>query len=163
MPRGGIRGGGTNLRALAIRQIKSRLQIDVVTANGTRVLAPGQNFEDLTSAMAQLAVVKKLGIPNIRYLRKKLSVAREFFKKPNHQLHLNEISALIDRAEEACLARVERRKEKKMLRQIVNSKTPAPAAASASTPAAPASSPVALWEKMLQEQKEKDHGTPRQE
>jgi hypothetical protein len=128
MPRGGIRGGGINLRALAIRQLKSRLQIDVVTANGLKVLAPGQNFEDLTSAMAQLAVVKKLGIPNIRYLRKKLMVAREFFKNPNHQLHLNELSALIDRAEEACLARVERRKDKKTLRQIVNGKK-APAAA----------------------------------
>jgi hypothetical protein len=163
MPRGGIRGGGTNLRSLAIRQIKSRLIIDVIAANGTRVLAPGQNFENLTSAMAQLAVVKKLGIPNIRYLRKKLSVARAFFKKPNHQLHLNEISALIDRAEEACLARVERRKEKKMLRQIVNSKKSAPAIASAPAPVALPASPVALWEKMLQTQKEKDHGTPGQE
>src|SRR5258708_18919984 len=111
MPRGGPRGGGINLRSLAIQQLKARLTIDVVTANGTRVLAPGQNFEDLTSAMAQLAAVKKLGTPNIRYLRKKLMVAREFFKKPHQQLHLNEISALIDRAEEACLNRVERRKE----------------------------------------------------
>jgi hypothetical protein len=143
MPRGGIRGGGINLRALAIRQLKSRLQIDAVTAHGVRVLAPGQNFEDLTSAMAQLAVVKKLGIPNIRYLRKKLLVAREFFKKPNQQLHLNEISALIDRAEEACLARVERRKEKKMLRQIVNSKKSAPATTSASAPSTPATSKIA--------------------
>jgi hypothetical protein len=129
MPRGGIRGGGINLRALAIRQIKSRLLIDVVTANGTRVLAPGQSFEDVSAALVQLAAVKKLGTPNIRYLRKKLMVAREFFKKPSQQLHLNEISALIDHAEEVCLDRVERRKEKKMLRQIVNSKKPAPAAA----------------------------------
>jgi hypothetical protein len=118
MPRGGIRGGGINLRALAIRQIKSRLQIDA-----------GQSFEDITAALAQLAAVKKLGVPNIRYLRKKLMVAREFFKEPSHQIHLNELSALIDRAEEACLARVERRKDKKTLRKIVNSKKPAPAAA----------------------------------
>jgi hypothetical protein len=162
MPRGGPRGGGINLRSLAIQQLKARLTIDAVTANGARVLAPGQNFEDITSAMAQLAVVKKLGIPNIRYLRKKLSVAREFFKKPNQQLHLNEISALIDRAEGACRARVERRKEKKMLRQIVDSKKPSQAAASALTPAAPAPSLVASWEKMLQEQKDKN-GTPGQE
>ena len=162
MPRGGIRGGGINLRALAIRQLKSRLQIDAVAANGLKVLAPGQNFEDITSALAQLAAVKKLGVPNVRYLRKKLSVAREFFKKPNQQLHFNEISALIDRAEEACLARVERRKEKKTLRQIVNSKKSAPVTASSSAPAAPAPSPVALWEKMLQEQKDKN-GTPGQE
>lgn len=120
--RGGKRGGGINLRSLAIRQIKSRLRIDAVTASGERVLAPGQSFEELSSAVVQLAAVKKLGVPNIRYLRKKLMVAREFFKKPNQQLHLNEISALIDRAEEACLNRVERRKEKKMLRQIVDSK-----------------------------------------
>jgi len=100
-----------------------------------KVVAPGQNFEDLTSAMAQLAVVKKLGIPNIRYLRKKLSVAQEFFKKPNQQLHLNEISALIDHAEEACLNRVERRKEKRMLQRIVDTKK-SEATASASTPAA---------------------------
>ena len=164
MPRGGIRGGGTNLRALAIRQIKSRLVIDVVAANGTRVLAPGQNFEDITAALAQLAAVKKLGVPNIRYLRKKLMVAREFFKKPNQQLHLNQISALIDHAEDVCLNRVERRKEKRMLQKIVDTKKPAQAAASASAPgaAAPAPSPVALWQKMLQEQKEKN-GTPGQE
>ena len=159
MPRGGIRGGGINLRALAIRQLKSRLQIDAVTAHGVRVLAPGQNFEDITAALAQLAAVKKLGVPNIRYLRKKLTVAREFFKKPNHQLHLNQLSALIDRAEEACLNRVERRKEKKMLRQIVNSKKPAPAAASAPAPAALPESPLELWKAMLakqqQEQQEK--------
>lgn len=146
MPRGGNRGGGINLRALAIRQLKSRLQIDAIAANGTRVLAPGQNFEDLTSAMAQLAVVKKLGIPNIRYLRKKLSVARDFFKKPNQQLHLNEISALIDRAEEACMARVERRKEKKMLRQIVDSKKQAPAAASAPSDTPTTSPKFDPWE-----------------
>src|SRR5258706_15335591 len=113
MPRGGIRGGGINLRALAIRQIKSRLVIDVVVANGTRVLAPGQNFEDITSALAQLAAVKKLGVPNIRYLRKKLLVAREFFKKPNQQLHLNQISALVDHAEQVCSDRMERRREKR--------------------------------------------------
>jgi hypothetical protein len=136
MPRGGIRGGGTNLRALAIRQIKSRLLIDVIAANGTKVLAPGQNFEDITSALAQLAAVKKLGVPNVRYLRKKLMVAREFFKKPNQQLHLNEISVLVDRAEEACQTRVERRQDKKMLRQIVNSKKSAPAPPVADTPAA---------------------------
>lgn len=155
MPRGGKRGGGINLRALAIRQIKSRLLIDVVAANGTRVLAPGQGFEEISSALAQLAVVKKLGIPNIRYLRKKLSVARDFFKRPNQQLHLNEISLLVDRAEEACLARVERRKEKKMLRRIVNSKKPAPAAAPTSTPT---QAPVAaiqearrkLWESIAE-------------
>lgn len=58
-------------------------------------------------------------------------VAGEFFKKPNQQLHLNQIAALVDRAEQVCLDRVERRKEKKMLRQIVNSKKSAPAAASA--------------------------------
>jgi hypothetical protein len=161
MPRGGIRGGGINLRALAIRQLKSRLQIDVVTANGLKVVAPGQNFEDVSAALVQLSAVKKLGIPNVRYLRKKLMVAREFFKKPNQQFHLNEISGLIDRAEEACLSRVERRKEKKMLRKIVNSKNSSPAAASASPAAAPAPSPVALWEKMLQEQKDKN-GTPGQ-
>jgi hypothetical protein len=154
MPRGGIRGGGTNLRALAIRQIKSRLTIDVVSANGTRVLSPGQSFEDISAALVQLSGVKKLGIPNIRYLRKKLMVAREFFKKPNQQLHMNEISTLIDRAEEACLARVERRKEKKTLRQIVNSKKSAPAAASASAPTqAPAASQESrrkLWESIAE-------------
>ncbi len=160
MPRGGIRGGGTNLRALAIRQIKSRLLIDVVTANDTRVLAPGQNFEDITFALAQLAAVKKLGVPNIRYLRKKILVAHEFFKKPNQQLHLNQISALVDHAEQVCLDRVERRKEKRMLHKIVDTKRPAQTAASAA--AAPAPSPVALWEKMLQEQKDKN-GTPGQE
>src|SRR5258708_4230893 len=158
--RGGPRGGGINLRSLAIQQLKARLTIDVVTANGTKVLAPGQSFEDISSALAQLAAVKKLGVPNVRYLRKKLMVAREFFKRPSQQLHLNEISTLIDHAEEACLARVEHRKEKKRLRQIVNSKDSGPA--TASTPAAPASSPVALWEKMLQEQKGKN-GTPGQE
>jgi hypothetical protein len=155
MPRGGIRsGGGINLRALAIRQIKSRLTIDLVSVNGARVLAPNQNFEDLTSALAQLAAVKKLGAPNIRYLRKKLMVAREFFKKPNQQIHLNEISSLIDRAEEACLARVERRKEKKTLRQIVETTKHARAAASAA-PEAPPASPVDLWKKLLKEQQEK--------
>ena len=162
MPRGGPRGGGINLRSLAIQQLKARLTIDVVTANGTRVLAPGQNFEDITSALAQLAVVKKLGIPNIRYLRKKLSMAREFFKKPNQQLHLNQISALVDHAEQVCLDRVERRKEKRMLQKIVDTKKSVQAAASASAPAAPAPSPVALWQKMLQEQKEKN-GTPGQD
>jgi hypothetical protein len=150
MPRGGNRGGGTNLRALAIRQIKSRLVIDVVTAHGVRVLAPGQNFEDLTSAMAQLAVVKKLGIPNVRYLRKKILVAHEFFKKPNQQLHLNEISALVDHAEEVCLNRVERRKEKRMLQTIVDTKKPVQAAAQA-----PVASPVELWKQMLKDQQEK--------
>ncbi len=35
MPRGGPRGGGINLRSLAIQQLKARLTIDVVTANGT--------------------------------------------------------------------------------------------------------------------------------
>ncbi len=160
--RGGPRGGGINLRSLAIQQLKARLTIDVVTANGTRVLAPGQNFEDITSALAQLAVVKKLGIPNIRYLRKKLSMAREFFKKPNQQLHLNQISALVDHAEQVCLDRVERRKEKRMLQKIVDTKKSVQAAASASAPAAPAPSPVALWQKMLQEQKEKN-GTPGQD
>src|SRR5712664_3215534 len=130
MPRGGIRGGGTNLRALAIRQIKSRLLLDVVAANGTRVLAPGQSFEEISSALAQLAVVKQLGIPNIRYLRKKLLVAREFFKKPYQQLHLNQISALVDHAEQVCLDRVERRKEKRMLQKIVDSKKPSQAASS---------------------------------
>ena len=163
MPRGGKRGGGINLRSLAIREIKSRLTIDVVTASGLRVLAPGQSFDEISSALAQLAAVKKLGIPNIRYLRKKILVAREFFKKPNQQLHLNQISALVDHAEQVCLDRVERRKEKKTLRQIVNSKKPAPSAASASTPAAPAPSPMALWQEMLDKQKEKDHGTPGQE
>jgi hypothetical protein len=159
MPRGGPRGGGINLRSLAIQQIKSRLTIDVVAANGVRVLAPGQNFEDLTSAMAQLAVVKKLGIPNIRYLRKKLSVAREFFKKPNQQLHLNEISTLIDHAEEACLNRVERRKEKKMLRQIVNSKKPAPATASAPSTPVPNSEIASVWERILADQEKKNANT----
>lgn len=130
MPRGGPRGGGINLRSLAIQRLKSQLTIDVVTANGTRVLAPGQSFEEISSALAQLAVVKKLGIPNIRFLRKKLMVAREFFKRPNQQLHLNEISLLVDRAEEACLARVERRKEKKMFRRIVSTKPALQAAAS---------------------------------
>jgi hypothetical protein len=164
MPRGGKRGGGINLRSLAIREIKSRLTIDVVTASGLRVLAPGQSFDEISSALVQLAAVKKLGTPNIRYLRKKLMVAREFFKKPSQQLHLNEISVLVDRAEEACQTRVQRRRDKKMLRNIVNSKKSAPAAASASAAApAPAPSPVAMWEKMLQEQKEKDHGTPGQE
>jgi hypothetical protein len=157
MPRGGKRGGGINLRALAIQQIKSRLTIDVVTANGTRVLMPGQNFEELTSAMAQLAAVKKIGVPVIRYLRKKILVAHEFFKKPNQQLHLNEISVLVDRAEEACQTRVERRRDKKTLRQIVNSKKPAPA--TASTPAALPESPLELWKEMIakqqQEQQEK--------
>jgi hypothetical protein len=95
-------------------------------------------------------------VPNIRYLRKKLMVAREFFKKPNQQLHLNQISALIDHAEEVCLNRVERRKEKRMLQKIVDTKKPALAAASASTPAAPASSLVALWLEMLDKQKEKN-------
>jgi hypothetical protein len=122
MPRGGPRGGGINLRSLAIRQLKSRLQIDAVTAHGVRVLAPGQNFEDLTSAMAQLAVVKRLGVPNIRYLRKKVLLAHEFFKKPNQVDRILEISALVDHAEQVCLDRVERRKEKKMLRNIVDSK-----------------------------------------
>ena len=131
MPRGGIRGGGINIRALAIRQLKSRLTIDVVAANGVRVLAPGQSFDEISSALAQLAAVKKLGVPNIRYLRKKLMVAREFFKKPHQQLHLNQISALVDRAEQVCLDRAERRKEKKTLRQIVDSKKPSQAAASA--------------------------------
>ena len=154
--RGGPRGGGINLRSLAIQQLKARLTIDVVTANGTRVLAPGQNFEDITSALAQLAVVKKLGIPNIRYLRKKLSMAREFFKKPNQQLHLNQISALVDHAEQVCLDRVERRKEKRMLQKIVDTKKSVQAAASASAPAAPAPSPVALWQEMLDKQKEKN-------
>jgi hypothetical protein len=122
MPRGGNRGGGINLRSLAIQQLKSRLTIDVVTANGTRVLAPGQGFEEISSALAQLAAVKKLGVPNIRYLRKKILVAHEFFKKPNQQLHLNQISALVDHAERVCLDRAERRKEKKSFQQIVNSK-----------------------------------------
>jgi hypothetical protein len=156
--RGGPRGGGINLRSLAIQQLKARLTIDVVTANGTRVLAPGQSFEEISSALAQLAVVKKLGIPNIRYLRKKLSVAREFFKKPPQQLHLNEISALIDRAEEACLARIERRKEKKMLRQIVDSKKPVQAAASAPSTPAPNSEIASVWEQILADQ-EKKNGT----
>jgi hypothetical protein len=134
MPRGGPRGGGINLRSLAIQQLKSRLTIDVVTANGTKVLAPGQNFEDITSALAQLAAVKKLGIPNIRYLRKKILVAHEFFKKPNQQLHLNQISALVDHAEEVCLNRVERRKEKRMLKTIVDTKKPVSAPSVADTP-----------------------------
>jgi hypothetical protein len=129
MPRGGIRGGGINLRSLAIRQIKSRLQIDITAHTGVRTLAPGHNFDDLTSAMVQLAAVKKLGTPNIRYLRKKLLVMREFFKKPNQQIHLNQITALVNHAEQVCLDRLERRKEKKMLRNIVNSKKSAPAAA----------------------------------
>jgi hypothetical protein len=137
MPRGGPRGGGTNLRALAIRELKSRLQIDVIAANGTRVLAPGQSFEEISSALAQLAAVKRLGIPVVRYLRRKLSVAREFFKKPNQQLHLNQISALVDHAEQVCLDRVERRKEKRMLQKIVDTKKPAQAAASAPPASAP--------------------------
>jgi hypothetical protein len=156
MPRGGPRGGGINLRALAIRQLKSRLTIDAVTAHGLRVLAPGQNFEDITSALAQLAVVKKLGIPNIRYLRKKLSVAREFFKKPNHQLHLNQISALIDHAEEVCLNRVERRKEKRMLQKIVE---PVQAAASAPSSPAPNNEIVSVWEQILADQEKKNANT----
>jgi hypothetical protein len=157
MPRGGIRGGGINLRALAIRQLKSRLQIDAVTAHGVRVLLPGQSFEDVSAALVQLAAVKKLGTPNIRYLRKKLMVAREFFKKPNQQIHLNEISSLIDRAEEACLARVERRKEKKMLRNIVNSKKTAGATKGrGEIPAQePPASPVELWKQMLKDQQER--------
>jgi hypothetical protein len=150
MPRGGPRRGGINLRSLAIQQLKARLTIDVVTANGTRVLAPGQNFEDITSALAQLAAVKKLGVPNIRYLRKKLLVAREFFKKPNQQLHLNQISALVDHAEQVCLDRVERRKEKRMLQKIVDTKKPVQAAAPA-----PVASPVELWKQMLKDQQEK--------
>jgi hypothetical protein len=161
MPRGGIRGGGINLRALAIRQIKSRLTIDLVSANGIRVVAPGQNFEDITSALAQLAAVKKLGVPNIRYLRKKILEAHEFFKKPNQQLHLNQISALVDHAEQVCLDRVERRKEKKMLRKIVDSKKTAGATKGrGEIPAQdPPASPMELWKKMLakqqQEQQEK--------
>ncbi len=153
MPRGGPRGGGINLRSLAIQQIKSRLQIDVVTANGLKVVAPGQNFEDISSALAQLAVVKKLGIPNIRYLRKKILVAHEFFKKPNQQLHLNQISSLVDHAEQVCLDRVERRKEKRMLQKIVDTKKPVQASASA--PAALPSSPMELWKQMLKDQQEK--------
>jgi hypothetical protein len=159
MPRGGPRGGGTNLRALAIRQIKSRLVIDVVAANGTRVLAPGQSFEEISSALAQLAAVKKLGVPNIRYLRKKLMVAREFFKKPNQQLHLNQISALIDHAEEVCLNRVERRKENRMLQKIVDAKKPVQDAASAPSTPAPNSEIASAWEQILAEQEKKDANT----
>jgi hypothetical protein len=94
--------------------------------------------------------VKKLGIPNIRYLRKKLSVAREFFKKPYQQLHLNQISALVDHAEQVCLDRVERRKEKRMFQRIVDTKKPVQAAAQA-----PVASPVELWKQMLKDQQEK--------
>jgi hypothetical protein len=153
MPKGGPpRGGGINLRSLAIQQIKSRLTIDAVTAHGVRVLAPGQSFEEISSALAQLAAVKKLGVPNVRYLRKKILLAHEFFKKPNQQLHLNQISALVDHAEQVCLDRAERRREKKSLRQIVNSKKPAPAAASA--PVALPTSPVELWKAMLAKQQQ---------
>jgi len=149
MPRGGIRGGGINLRALAIRQLKSRLQIDAVTAHGVRVLAPGQSFEEISSALAQLAAVKKLGVPNIRFLREKILVAHEFFKKPQQQLHLTQISALVDHAEQVCLDRAERRKDKKNLKQIVKA---APAAAS--SPEAPPASPMELWKEMLAKQQE---------
>jgi hypothetical protein len=159
MPRGGNRGGGINLRALAIRQLKSRLQIDVVTANGTRVLAPGQSFEEISSALAQLAAVKRLGIPVVRYLRKKISAAHEFFKKPDQTLHLNQISALVDHAEQVCLDRVERRKEKRMFQKILDTKKPVQAAASAPSTPAPTSEIASVWEQILAEQEKKNANT----
>ena len=158
MPRGGHRGGGVNLRALAIRQLKSRLTIDAVTAHGVRVLAPGQSFEEISSALAQLAAVKKLGIPVVRYLRKKILVAHEFFKKPAQTLHLNQISALVDHVEQVCLDRVERRKEKRMLQKIVDSKK-APATASAPSTPAPNNEIAATWEQILADQEKNNANT----
>jgi hypothetical protein len=143
MTKGGLRpGGGTNLRALAISAVKTKLDLYVITNYaGQKVLAPGNDFDDFTAALTQLAGIKYLGVPNIRYIRRKLALAFELFKKPAQQTHLNVIVALVDRAEELCKQRAEKRADKRALKKIVAESKP--------TKPAPAPAPVAdssIWD-----------------
>jgi len=125
MSRGGFKpGGGASLRALAIKQLRHDLDLFIITSIGGLVRAPGTDFSDYSSALIKFVGIRNLGVPQIRFLRKKLALAFQVFRKPDQQLHLNEIESLLNVAEANCKARAEKRTEKRKLRAIVNESKP---------------------------------------
>src|SRR6266404_9690721 len=141
--------GGINLKSLALREIKKRLAFDVVNVHGTKVLAPGHNWDDIYAAFNQLLSIRLLSITNIRMCKKKIEIARTLW--PKKQTELNVVADLCNQKELECLERAAKRAEKRLLKAIVEKPTtPALTPAAAALPA----SPVELWKAMLAKQQE---------
>ncbi len=163
MPRGGMRGGGINLKSLAIREIKKRLAFDVINIHGMKVLAPGHSWDDIYAAFNQLLSIRLLSITNIRMCKKRIETARALWSK---QMELNAVADLCNQKELECLERAAKRAEKRLIRDVVDPapdgkrgpgrprKILAPSPVPAPAPVALPASPVELWKAMLAKQQQ---------
>jgi hypothetical protein len=142
MSRGGKRGGGVNYKSLAIREIKKRLAFDVVSIHGTKVLAPGHNWDDIYAAFNQLLSIRLLSITNIRMCKKRIEAARALW--PKKQTELNALADFCNQKELECLERAAKRAEKRLLKAITEKPTPATPITTAEDK--PEASPKLPWE-----------------
>jgi hypothetical protein len=157
--------GGINLKSLAIREIKKRLAFDVVNIHGTKVLAPGHNWDDIYAAFNQLLSIRLLSITNIRMCKKRIEAARALWSKK--QIELNAVADFCNQKELECLERAAKRAEKRLIRDVVDPApdgkrgpgrprkilAPSPVPAAVASEALPAS-PVELWKAMLAKQQQ---------
>jgi hypothetical protein len=119
-----------------------------------------------TKALALLREFLSIGtisFRNCQYARKFIGEKmRPYFQDPQSVIEIDKLETLFEKAEE----RRERRKAKKSALKTQGAATGTPGkrgrkpkTTAAPAPATPVSSPMALWQEMLDRQKEKDHGT----
>lgn len=108
--------GGINAKAIALQHLKT--QIKFVESMGG-VMVPRTGFEDWCVAAQQYLSFRILGVGSLRWFAKEILRAREHWKNQRKQDQLNIISEQLRLAEQRCLDRENKRKEKRLIKGVL--------------------------------------------
>ena len=146
---------GLNFKSFRIQKIKNKL-------TAITKLTQETPYTRQVALLHELLKIETISLRNCRFCRKYIhTVMMDMYRDPQTRAEMEKLEGLFAAAEQR---RIRRREKRQALKdQAAAPDTPGKRGrkpkGAPTAPAEPAPSPTALWEKMLQEQKEKDRGT----